>query len=342
MESISKTKILEKLKFNKVECHPEKYQENKISFQILKHTFQHNSINGDTYSIQITLHLSKDYYWLDIEIEEAEIIYYDCEVNLEFWTDFDMEDSNFVFAFENTNKKESEFTIGSKLSLSNYFYPNHSNFFKTIDSINCVSGSLKIGFSPQTLENSIKDWKSELSLDISEPTDFKIICENEENIKHEFEFHKNTLAFISDVFKTMLENPSNIEVKNSQLKIIDFGQEIIQILHEIIYSRVEKSSKLLEIIGNPHFLLFVHKYNIKNLITICKMYLKRALIRGLFNCDEIWESIIVFYLIEDWILFEFAIKTLTTLKPPKSKSKEVVLFLLQNPNCAIRIIDILI
>ena len=150
MESISETKILAKLKFNKVECHPEKYQENKISFKILNHTFQHDSKNGDTYSIQITLYLSKDYYWLDIEIEEAEIIYHDCEVNLKFWTDFDMEDSFFVFAFENTDKKKSEFTIGSKLSLSNYFYPNNSNFLKTINSINCVSGSLKVGFSPQT------------------------------------------------------------------------------------------------------------------------------------------------------------------------------------------------
>ena len=194
----------------------------------------------------------------------------------------------------------------------------------------------------QTLEKYITNWRSELSLDISEPTDFKIICENEENIKHEFEFHKNALAFISDVFKTMLENPSNIEVKNSQLKIIEFGQEIIETLHETIYSRVEKSNKILENIRNPDFLLFAQKYNIKNLITICKMYLKSTLIRGLFNCDEIWESIIVFYLIEDWILFELAIKTLNRLRPSKSKSKEVELFLLQNPNCATKIIDILL
>ena len=159
MESVEETEFLAKVKFNNVECHPEKYQENRISFQILKNTFQHNSKDDDTYSIQITLHLSKDYYWLDIEIEEAEIIYHDCEVNIEFWKGFDMEDSNFVFAFEVIDKKDSEFTIGSKLSLSNNFYPNEPNFLKKIDSINHVSGSIKIGFSPLTLKQFITNWK---------------------------------------------------------------------------------------------------------------------------------------------------------------------------------------
>ena len=47
-------------------------------------------------------------------------------------------------------------------------------------------------------------------------------------------------------------------------------------------------------------------------------------------------------MIEDWILFEFAIKTLNRLKPLKSKAEGVELFLLQNPNCATKIIDILL
>ena len=108
--------------------------------------------------------------------------------------------------------------------------------------------------------------KNKTSPNASQPREeIKIICGDSSII-----FDKTLLCSISDVFKTMFENPNNVEHQRGAVCLEEIDPSTIKALERFLTSMIVKEEDL-----NVGMLLFADRYNIQPIVQLCLKHLRK-------------------------------------------------------------------
>ena len=192
-----------------------------------------------------------------------------------------------------------------------------------------VVGNIKISFEAlkgrilkHTLINSISTINKIYSSPQSEK--IKMICNNTT-----VSFDKKVLCSISDVFKTMFENPNNIESQNGAVCLEEVDPSTVEALQRFLCDSYIKEDDL-----NISMLLFADRYNIKPIFELCLNHLMKNVTRE--NFVEIAK---VADMINARTLFkavaEFICKNIGTFED----DPEIRKFMRSNPECFAKVLE---
>ena len=102
--------------------------------------------------------------------------------------------------------------------------------------------------------------------------DVKIICGETSTV-----FDKNILSSVSDVFRTMFENPNNLECQRGVVCLEEVNPSTI-----LAFQRFLTNHKVEEDDLNVAMLLFADRYNIQPIVKLCLNHLKENITRENF------------------------------------------------------------
>ena len=140
-----------------------------------------------------------------------------------------------------------------------------------------INGTIRISFEAskgQILKQTLIQGFSAINEKCSskDAEKVKIICDNTTTT-----FDKNMLCSISDVFKTMFENPNNIESQNGTVRLEEVDPSTVEALQRLLCDHTLREEDL-----NISMLLFADRYNIKPIFELCSNHLMKNMTRENF------------------------------------------------------------
>ena len=195
-----------------------------------------------------------------------------------------------------------------------------------------VVGNIKISFEAskgrilkQTLINAFSTINKRYSSPQSEKV--RMIC-NDTTVS----FDKKVLCSISDVFKTMFENPNNIESQNGAVCLEEVDPSTVEALQRLLCDHHTLREEDL----NISMLLFADRYNIKPIFELCSNHLMKnmkrenfveiAKVADMINASTLFKAVA-----------EFICKNIGTFED----DPEIRNFMRSNPECFAKVLEIM-
>ena len=167
--------------------------------------------------------------------------------------------------------------------------------------------------------------KNKTSPNAPKPTEeINIVCGDQSTM-----FNKALICSISDVFKTMFQNPDNAEFQNGTVRMEEIDPSTIKAFERFLNCHIIKEEDL-----NVGMLLFADRYNIQPIVQLCLKHLRKNVTKE--NFVEIAKAS---DLINDKDLLQasvtFAIKNIGTF----DDDPEVRQFMRSNPACFAKVFE---
>ena len=179
------------------------------------------------------------------------------------------------------------------------------------------------GINPQ-LRKAILG-KNKTSPNASQPQEeIKIICGDTSIM-----FDKTLLCSISDVFKTMFENPNNVEHQRGAVCLEEIDPSTVKALERFLKSHIVKEDDL-----NVAMLLFADRYNIQPIVQLCLNHLRKNVTK-----DNFVEIAKASDLINDKDLHQAAVTFASKNVGKFDDDLEVRNFMRSNPECFAKIFE---
>ena len=167
--------------------------------------------------------------------------------------------------------------------------------------------------------------KNKTSPNASQPREeIKVVCGDTSIM-----FDKTLLCSISDVFKTMFENPNNVEHQRGAVCLEEIDPRTIKALERFLTSTIVKEEDL-----NVGMLLFADRYNIQPIVQLCLKHLRQNVTKE--NFVEIAKAS---DLINDKELLQAAVTFATRNIGTFEDDAEVRNFMRSNPECFAKVFE---
>ena len=176
------------------------------------------------------------------------------------------------------------------------------------------------------LESFVFSISEEALAQFGDDKNFKIICNGEY-----FYFNKTLLSLVSEVFQKMLQGNSK-EAQENCVEISDFSPDTIRTFEKFSFS----SEKIKPEEITVELLMFANKYFMKPLETKCKNYFVSIL-----NKNNLLDFIKAAYDIDDEEMLKVGANYFSKYKKEMKGIEELKKFKKSNPDCMVRIYDII-
>ena len=255
--------------------------------------------------------------WIECNIKSL-------SVSLEKWTNRTLEGHKFKFAQTRANKGRTDYQL--------YFdwtqlFSNKSKLVgEKVTKVNGTFGiRVEAGFNHLLKETFLKEF---CKLDVSSDSeDIVIVCDDGEKIP----IAKDLLCKISEIFRTMLENPKALESQNNCIELKNISSETIKAFKNIMTKDTINPKDL-----KVELLVFADRYNIQPLVRFCKDNLKNNICK-----DNFMDIVKAADVIADKDLLQatanFAALNIGTFE----KDQEIMNFIKSNPECFAKVWELM-
>ena len=181
---------------------------------------------------------------------------------------------------------------------------------------------------PEETGNFILAISPEAIAQLEQDKNFKIICNGEH-----FYFNKTLLSLVSEVFQKMVQGNSK-EAKENSVEINDFHPDTIRAFQKFSFGNETIQPEDLSV----ELLMFANRYFMKSLETKCKKHLVTVLEK---DKDNLLDFIKIAYDLEDEEMLKIGANYFSKYKKELKGSEELKKFKKSNPDCMVRIYDII-